>query len=330
MTSVKSLIKNQISKNQNGYDYSVTNKSFWYNFYIDYFIKLITNYWEWVNLPPSIDEIFLEKNLCLKGFLGMFMDDRYGLVVSRGAMGSTLDIYDNPLEFIPVNNGQAVRFNRVGINWYTDNLDPKKAIIISNNNFNSPSTEWLMGFCEKLADIEQTIQLNRNAQIKPYVLICDDKTKFSMKNIFNKILNGDPVLYLNEAKGTNGALQSVQLQDRVSVLDLKTEYLLDKLHDEKNRVINQILTIIGINNTSIDKAERLVVAEATSNNGLINASIEVNYKSRRECVMRINKCWNIQPPIEVRPSSQIQPYNTEKVLNDLGSGVIDPIEGDEE
>lgn len=302
-----------LRKLEGDYEYQDNKRAFWFNFYQEFFLRLITNYFDWKNLPPSIDKLFLEKNLCTQGFLGFFEHEDFGLVVTRGAMGSGLDIYDNPTEFKPVTNGNKINFKSVGINWFDDMLDRTKAVIIGNNNYRTPSTSWVNGFANQLADIEIAIQLNRNAQNRPFVVMVDDRTVFSLKNMMSKILQGEPIVYVKTQKTPTGELKAIQLNDLVQTLDLKTDFLLDKLHDEKQRVINQFLTLVGINNNAVDKAERLVKAEATANNGLINACIEIQLASRRESVKRINRCWNLE--IEVMPTQQIEMYNTE-VVND--------------
>ena len=140
--------------------------------------------------------------------------------------------------------------------------------MIPNNNFYEPYIGYLELFCEKLADIELTIQLNRNAQITPYFIFADNTNVLSMKNIFNKIANFEPVVYLNKQKDQDGQDSFKQLSDYIQVFRTDAPFLLDKLHDEKLRVMNQLLTFIGINNNPSDKKERLVVSEAISIMGL--------------------------------------------------------------
>lgn len=313
---LRKLSKNFISKNSHGYSYSESNKDFWFHFYMDYFIKLMTNYYEWDGLPPSVDKLFLEKKLITLGHVGFFEDKDMGLVCTGGALGHGLDIYENPIKFNPTTPKWFLK-KSYDVHWYSDDLIDGKAVIIQNDNYRQPSTTWLMGFCSKLADIEQTIQLNRNAQIMPYVVIAEDSNIFSMKNFINKIMNGDPVIYVKARKNRDGDMEDKQLQDMVNVLKLEAPFLLDKLHDEKQRVINQVLTMIGINNNAVDKAERLVKAEATSNNGLVNASIEINLNARRDGVERLNRYFDLS--VEVKPNENIKMFNTEQVFEDLNN-----------
>lgn len=315
--SYKHYRKQFLDKNQKGYEVAQDNRAFWFNFYRDFFIKLITNYFTWENMPPTIDKAYLEKTLCFEGYGAFVEHEDLGLIFTKGTAGGRLDNYDNPTVFRPVNNARSIKFRDYKINWYDDMLDPQKAVIVGNNNFYRGSLDWLLGFCDKLAQIEQTIQLNRNAQIRPYIIITEKEKHLSFRNLFNKLMQQEPVIYLEAQKDDRGNLDAVQLQDRVAVLNTKTDFLLDKLHDEKQRVINQVLTYIGINNNAVDKAERLTSAEATSNNGLINACIEVMLKTRKRDIDRVNKTWDINPPIEVNPSRQIEMYNTEEVKRQL-------------
>lgn len=303
------------------------NRRMFYEFYFNYFYNIIVNYFTWENLPDGIDEIFIERKLIENGDICFFYDNKLGYIVQAGTNANKLNIYDKPIEYMPVNSSNYHRFPRKRIAYsleefnnilavnkkYKHTYEP--CIIIPNNNFNQPYLDYIHLFCEKLADIEMTIQLNRNAQITPFFLLVDDKSVLSLKNIFNKIASFEPVVYVNKKKDKSGQDDFKQMTDYINVFRTDAPYLLDKLHDEKNRVMNQLLTFIGINNNPIDKKERLVTAEAISNNGLISANIEVGWKSRRLAVELINKCYNLN--ITVKPAEQIQDYNLEKIRSEL-------------
>lgn len=313
------------------------NRQAFYDFYFNYFYNITVNYFSWYNLPENINEIWLEKKLISNGHVAIFEDDEIGFVMQSGTMGQKLNLYDMPTTYIPV-NASGFNFKRKSIAYSQQDFDTivnlKKAenkwskdpcIVIPNNNFYEPYLGYIHLFCEKLADIEMTIQLNRNAQLTPYFLFVDDKSVLSLSNIFNKIQSFEPVVKLNRQKSKDGSDDFKQLDDYVKVFRTDAPFLLDKLHDEKNRVMNQLLTFIGINNNPVDKAERLVTAEAISNNGIISANIEVGWKSRRNAVKLINEVYGLN--IEVKPAEYIQQFNMEKVEKDLN---LDDIEHEAE
>lgn len=314
------------------------NRLAFFEFYFNYFYNIVVNYFTWEGLPNDIDELFIEKKLIENGHAAFFHDDIIGFVVQGGTRGERLNHYDQPLVYQPVNASSMNYFKQMEIAYsendfrvikelHKGNPDKikKPCIVIPNNNFYEPYIGYLELFCEKLADIELTIQLNRNAQITPYFIFVDNNSVLSMKNIFNKIANFEPVVYLNKQKDQDGQDSFKQLSDYIQVFRTDAPFLLDKLHDEKLRVMNQLLTFIGINNNPSDKKERLVVSEAISNNGVISANIEVGWKSRRKAVDLINKCYGLE--ISVKPAETIQQFNLDKVALDLAEKegtIIDP------
>lgn len=303
------------------------NREMFYDYYFNYFYNIIVNYFTWYNLPDGIDELFIERKLLENGFVGFFNDDELGYVVQGGTMGHLLNIYDQPTEFNPVNTSDRNIFaSRYKIAYSLDSFNfleqesnkrnvPTPVIIIPNNNLNQSYLPYLTLFCEKLADIEMTIQLNRNAQVTPFFVFVDDKSVLSLSNVFNKIQSFEPVVKLNRKKDKDGQDEFKQLDDYIKVYRTDAPFLLDKLHDEKNRVMNQLLTFIGINNNNVDKKERLVQAEAISNNGVISANIEVGWKARRNAVELINKCYGLD--IKVEPAEYIQRFNMQAIEKDM-------------
>lgn len=314
------------------------NRLAFFEFYFNYFYNIVVNYFTWEGLPNDIDELFIERKLIENGHVSFFHDDTFGFIAQGGTRGERLNHYDQPLSYQPVNVSSMNYFKQMEIAYtendfrviedlHKDNPDKikKPCIVIPNNNFYEPYIGYLELFCEKLADIELTIQLNRNAQITPYFIFVDNTNVLSMKNIFNKIANFEPVVYLNKQKDQDGQDSFKQLSDYIQVFRTDAPFLLDKLHDEKLRVMNQLLTFIGINNNPSDKKERLVVSEAISNNGVISANIEVGWKSRRKAVDLINKCYGLE--ISVKPAETIQQFNLDKVALDIaeqGGAVFDP------
>lgn len=314
------------------------NRLAFFEFYFNYFYNIVVNYFTWEGLPNDIDELFIERKLIENGHVSFFHDDTFGFIAQGGTRGERLNHYDQPLSYQPVNSSSMNYFKQMEIAYtendfrviedlHKDNPDKikKPCIVIPNNNFYEPYIGYLELFCEKLADIELTIQLNRNAQITPYFIFVDNNSVLSMKNIFNKIANFEPVVYLNKQKDQDGQDSFKQLSDYIQVFRTDAPFLLDKLHDEKLRVMNQLLTFIGINNNPSDKKERLVVSEAISNNGVISANIEVGWKSRRKAVDLINKCYGLE--ISVKPAETIQQFNLDKVALDIaeqGGAVFDP------
>ena len=238
------------------------NRLAFFEFYFNYFYNIVVNYFTWEGLPNDIDELFIERKLIENGHVSFFHDDTFGFIAQGGTRGERLNHYDQPLSYQPVSASSMNYFKQMEIAYtendfrviedlHKDNPDKikKPCIVIPNNNFYEPYIGYLELFCEKLADIELTIQLNRNAQITPYFIFVDNTNVLSMKNIFNKIANFEPVVYLNKQKDQDGQDSFKQLSDYIQVFRTDAPFLLDKLHDEKLRVMNQLLTLLASTTT---------------------------------------------------------------------------------
>ena len=118
-------------------------------------------------------------------------------------------------------------------------------------------------YIDKIVDVEQTIETNLFTHKLPRLIICSPEDKNRVENIVEAIENGEKKLFLDVADW-----QAIK-----NVLDSGTgSYIIDKLYQYKTNLENELLTFLGINNVSIQKAERLITDEANANNEIINDS----------------------------------------------------------
>lgn len=308
--------KKTLSKVGNSLQNIENLKLSYYTFYLEYFINLVTSYFVWENLPETIDNRFIERNLYKNGHVCFYKDDEIGLTVQRGVFSHGLDCYDNPThyQFSMLKNNKKVK-----LCWYNDVFEEDNGIIIGNNVSYQGIEHWLHLFAQKLADIEATIEINRLSQMTPYIILTDEEMELSVQQFLQKLYSHEPYIKVRKPK----SVEQQPISELITILNTNAPYLLDKLHDEKQRIINQFLTVIGINNNAVDKAERLVKAEATSNNALIQASIQTMLETRQLACERINKMFGTD--ISVKPSEYITMMNVEQT-NELN--VFDDIESE--
>ena len=123
-----------------------------------------------------------------------------------------------------------------------------------------------------------------------------------MEDIVNRILNNELVVFCSQKDITN-----------LQALLLNAPYLIDKLKAYQVSLENELLTILGIDNSGTQaKKAQMLVDEVNANNDIINdfgASIE---DELRQYLERANKVLNRNISIEAKS----KPVDTTKDFED--------------
>ena len=134
-------------------------------------------------------------------------------------------------------------------------------------------------------ETERTIDTNLIAQKTPILIEGDTKTTLTLKNLYAQYSGNTPVIFGNTKYNIN---------NKLNVLRTDAPYLVDKLEVHKHNVIDDILTILGIDNANTDKKERLIVDEVESNEDLINYFLNCFYAPRKRACVEINEKFGFE------------------------------------
>lgn len=126
-------------------------------------------------------------------------------------------------------------------------------------------------------------------QKTPVIFKCSKEEELTLKKIFNDIYSNVPVLPVKK---------KFDLNNMVEPLQTGIDFKLDVLRNEKNSIMNEFFTFIGINNVNINKKERLIEAEANANNELISLDLNMFLKTRVNACEKINKLFNTSIKVE--------------------------------
>lgn len=239
---------------------------------------------KWNGLPNGIDEKHLERYLFNEGRCMFYHDSKVGWIVTKCSDAGQLNFYDEPTKLLPVaTNAEALDLKE---------KDPREdCVLIYNNDYAYPTARTIMMYAARLTEMQRTIDINIHAQKTPVLIKASDKTRMSAKQVYAKWSGFEPLIITDK-----------NLEDgvKMEVLSIAAPIVFDKLTIEKNKLWNECMTFLGINNANMDKRERLVDDEVQANNEQIGYSAEVMLKSRQRAAAEMSKLCGKEITVEIR------------------------------
>ena len=257
--------------------------------------ELCLNRFKWENLPPSIEPRHIEKALFEHGQCFVFEHKEYGLIALPCNNSNQLNIYGEPTQVTVTGVGET--FGQFNVK--TD------GVRIMANELCYPTILHVAYYTDMIARTDETMLKNLDRIKMPYIIATTKENEQTHRAILKKIRAGEDEIFVDSMLSNGGKLG-------IEVLQTGVEYLIDKLQAHKNNLMNEFLTIMGLNNTNAnnDKKERLLVDEVNVNNGEILMYSELEFKMREKACEEINKMFGTNITVK-------------KYIEELGEQFID-------
>lgn len=255
--------------------------------YTNYFYRLMLiskSLFKWENLPNGINEKWIESFLFTEGGCIFFKDPNFGYMVTKFTTSGELNFYDEPTKV------QAYATDYISTE-HENNVD---CVIIRNNDDMIPTFPTIQLFAHDLTNIKRTIDTNITAHKIPYIILCSDKQKLSLKQLIKQTNDNEPYIFGNKDLDLN----------EIKAMKTDVPIVFDKLQIQKQNVWNECMTFLGINNANTDKRERLIDGEVQANNQLIQANSDVMLKAREYACKLINDMFGLD--IRVRRRTPLE------------------------
>ena len=259
---------------------SATVNNLTYMQYLNRLTELSVSMFEWKNLPPTVDARYLELHLFETGSMVYFDDDVIGNLCLDCLPSGRLDVYGNPV----------LRRAYSGYNNYQKLLKESNSVIIWNNYLHTNSILEVKMFARRLYNLDRIIDVNANAQKTPVLIQGTEQQRLTLKNLYKEFDGNSPFIFGDKNLDLNS----------LKCLQTGAPYVCDKLYNLKQMYWNEALTYLGINNTGVQKRERMLAIESSQAQGGTISSRYSRLQSRREAVEKINAMFGTNIEVNYR------------------------------
>lgn len=290
--------------------------------YIDYLRrmeKICLSMFEWVNLPSSMNQRFLEKTLFYEGRASLLKDDKYGYINTKCADSGYLNIYDLPTRLHCYSHQYSSdRLVYTGFKS-EDETDKDQCILVMNNWERIPTVSTIELFAYRLYLAQRSCDVNIMATRTPVLLLGTEKQKLTLENLYNKYDGNQPFIFGDKDIISNDMMKSINTE---------APFVADKISAYKKEIWNEFLQFIGVNAIDIEKKERLISGESNANNEVINLNLQSYLAPRQEACKKFNDLFGLtgtDKEISVRVRSDL--FNIikmqESIITDYNENGID-------
>lgn len=217
---------------------------------------------------------YLLNTLLYQGYV-IFTDTSAGVLGLRGTVTGNNYMY-MPTEATIVVPGLAEMHRKIGTDCELLYLE-------------RTSEAWFYTFrnlidvyAEKFASTDGAIDVNLMNSRAAFMAEAETKAQAeTIKKMYADISEGEPLVTYK----TN-----TLSKDGLSVFfgNVKNNFVVDLLQDAKRSIMNELLTILGVNNANTDKRERLITNEVDSNNIELAVNVNLWKTNLKICTDKIN------------------------------------------
>ena len=266
------------------YSGAQTYSALQYRYWLHYLESLAMSCFKWVGVPAGIDVRAMEYILLWFGQGAMFLEDG-GHLFAMASPSDNVNMYYNPNRIqLTAPNGHVwsrhcESFAEHGIVFEAD------AAMCFDNLLRCSVRQHIRNYAQRLARIDAIIDVNVGAQRTPYLVAGSEEAKKTRQRIIKDLSANNQYIEVNDAM-PGGVFP-------VTVLTTEAPYVADKLQETQQKILNQAVTFLGIDNTNNEKRERMIDAEATSNNEQLMTMRRSRLQARRDFCKRANDLFGL-------------------------------------
>ena len=261
-------------------------------YYREKLLRIIYQRYEFNDFPDTWEKDYFYEHLFIDGLLGV--KDTSAGVLALKCSATGINFYDDPTKLL---------FAVPILGNFEGTIGEDCEMIKINRE--RTGVMWLVNrYATLLAMCDSSIAVNLMNTKVGFIFGARNKTEANtFKAIYDQISCGNPATFTNESITSS-------LKDNLVVIPVKNNFIADDVQLLKRKILNEFLTDIGINNTNLDKRERLTDDEVNANNDEVLANIYYWYDNINESLKRVNKMFNLNITCTLREYKEARNEST--------------------
>lgn len=242
-------------------------------------LDIVLNLYKWTGVPKGIDKRYIEMCLCNQGNIAFTKDEVMGYIMLPATYMDYMNIYGCPTRIKMYSSYTGYNVNRV------NKVD---ATFCFNNYSRTTSYPIIKIFAERLADLDRAIDVNAGWQKTPAIIRTTKEKELSVKNAIMQIQGN-----YNVVIGDKNLFEEDLFVDAINC-----PFVGDKLSMLRRDIFYEFLTWFGVENSDVQKKERVVSNETRGNDGAIEKGRNTMEGTRKEFCIETNDMFGTEMGVE--------------------------------
>lgn len=273
---LKDLVRDFFARRPSDVDGVMNTSAYYYRLYL---LKKLFGRFTFENIPEGWDHDYMMETLFMEGFF-VVCDTEAGILPLKCGL-SGINVFDKPTEAI-IANVVLGNFKRI--------IDVDCVICQLQPNFEGVYP-LINRYATLLAMCDSSIAVNLMNTKTTFIFGASSKSQAeTFKQLYDKISCGEPATFMKD--GIN--------EENFYVIPAKQNFIADDVAVLKRKIINEFLTEIGINNSNLDKRERLTDNEVEANDQEVIANIQCWIDNINIGIAKINQMFGLNIRFVVR------------------------------
>lgn len=145
-------------------------------------------------------------------------------------------------------------------------------------------------YAEKLANCDGSIDINLLVSRTPWLAEVEDEDQANdFKALMTRIMSGVPAAYYKRKRKSESPIKGPELP--FQRLPVKENYVANDVQLAKRAIMDEFLTLIGVNNANTGKKERLITDEVNANNEELVAAVDLWQNNVNRQIKKVKKLF---------------------------------------